>query len=209
MEAVRFTGTSQAYAFGRSFDIRGFNTPMSDYTRLLNGSSASGDDDLFASLYAELKKIAAGRMAAERQGGTLDATALVHEAWLRLQHSAPEQWRDRKQFFAAAAEAMRRILVEAARRRMASKRGGGEGAVPLDGLDLPAPVADERLLGIHEVLDQLEAEDEIKARIVKLRFFSGMNHDEIAALLGLNEKTVRRHWALAKVWLYQQINHSF
>jgi RNA polymerase sigma factor (TIGR02999 family) len=176
---------------------------MPDYTRLLNASTDSGDSELFAGLYAELKKIAAGRMAAERQGGTLDATALVHEAWLRLQQSAPEQWRDRKQFFAAAAEAMRRILVEAARRRLAAKRGGGEAAVPLDGLDLPAPVNDERLLGIHEVLDELEAEDEIKARIVKLRFFSGMNHDEIAALLGVNEKTVRRHWELAKVWLYR------
>ena len=182
---------------------------MPDYTRLLNASTASSDNDLFAGLYAELKKIAAGRMAAECQGGTLDATALVHEAWLRLQKSAPEKWRDRKQFFAAAAEAMRRILVESARRRMAAKRGGGEACVPLEGLDLPAPVADERLLGIHEVLDRLEAEDELKAQIVKLRFFSGMNHDEIAALLEVNEKTVRRHWALAKVWLYQQINDSF
>lgn len=174
-----------------------------EYTRLLNASTVSDDGELFSGLYAELKKIAAGRMAAERQGGTLNATALVHEAWLRLQKSSPEQWRDRKQFFAAAAEAMRRILVEAARRRIAAKRGGGEACLPLDGLDLPAPVADERLLGIHEVLDQLEAEDEIKARIVKLRFFSGMDHDEIAALLGVNEKTVRRHWELAKVWLYQ------
>lgn len=174
-----------------------------DYTRLLNASSVSNDNELFAGLYAELKKIAAGRMAAERQGGTLNATALVHEAWLRVQNSAPEQWRDRKHFFAAAAEAMRRILVESARRRMAAKRGGGEAVVPLDGIDLPAPVNDERLLGIHEVLDQLEAEDEIKARIVKLRFFSGMNHDEIAALLGVNEKTVRRHWELAKIWLYR------
>ena len=176
---------------------------MPDYTRLLNASTVSNDNELFAGLYAELKKIAAGRMAAERQGGTIDATALVHEAWLRLQKSSPEQWRDRKQFFAAAAEAMRRILVESARRRMAAKRGGGEAAVPLDGIDLPAPVNDERLLGIHEVLGQLEAEDEIKARIVKLRFFSGMNHDEIAALLEVNEKTVRRHWELAKVWLYR------
>jgi RNA polymerase sigma factor (TIGR02999 family) len=178
---------------------------MPDYTRVLNAATASGDEDLFAGLYVELKKIAAGRMAAERQGGTLDATALVHEAWLRLQNTAPERWRDRKQFFAAAAEAMRRILVESARRRMAAKRGGGESPVPLDGLDIPAPVADERLLGIHEVLDRLEAEDEIKARIVKLRFFSGMEHDEIAALLEVNEKTVRRHWALAKVWLYRAI----
>lgn len=181
---------------------------MADYTRLLNDSAAPGDHDLFAGLYAELKKIAGGRVAIERQGGTLDATALVHEAWLRLQKSAPGQWRDRKQFFAAAAEAMRRILVEAARRRLAAKRGAGADAVPLDGLDLPAPVADERLLGIHEVLDQLEDEDEIKARIVKLRFFSGMSHDEIAALLEVNEKTVRRHWTLAKVWLYRAIERG-
>lgn len=176
-----------------------------DYTRLLNASTVSDDRDHFAGLYAELKRIAAGRMAAERPGGTLDATALVHEAWLRLQKSSPEKWRDRKQFFAAAAEAMRRILVEAARRRIAAKRGGGEARIPLDGLDLPAPVADERLLGIHELLDRLEAEDELKARIVKLRFFSGMGHDEIAALLGVNEKTVRRHWELAKIWLYRAI----
>ncbi len=174
-----------------------------DDTRLLNASSVSNDNELFAGLYAELKKIAAGRMAAERLGGILDATALVHEAWLRVQNSGPEKWRDHKQFFAAAAEAMRRILVEAARRRLAAKRGGGEPVVPLDGIDLSAPVNDERLLGIHEVLDQLEAEDEIKARIVKLRFFSGMNHDEIAALLGVNPKTVRRHRELAQIWLYR------
>jgi len=178
---------------------------MPDYTRLLNASTASHDGELFSGLYAELKKIAAGRMAMEREHQTLDATALVHEAWLRLQKSAPEQWRDRKQFFAAAAEAMRRILVEAARRRLAAKRGGGEARVELDGLNIPSPVADERLIGIHEVLDRLEAADELKARIVKLRFFSGMGHDEIAALLEMNEKTVRRHWNLAKLWLYQQI----
>ena len=181
---------------------------MPDYTRWLNASAESSDDDLFAGLYSELKKIAAGRVAVERQDQSLNATALVHEAWLRLQNSAPEKWRDRKQFFAAAAEAMRRILVDAARRRLAAKRGAGEAPVPLDGLELPTPVADERLLGIHEVLDQLEAEDELKARIVKLRFFSGMNHDQIAALLELNEKTIRRHWALAKVWLYQAIKKS-
>ena len=179
-----------------------------DYTRLLNASGASDGRDSFAGLYAELKKIAASRMAQERSGHTLDATALVHEAWLRLQKSAPDQWRDRKHFFAAAAEAMRRILVEAARRRLAAKRGGGDACVELDEVNLPAPVADERLLGIHEVLDQLEAEDELKARIVKLRFFSGMDHDEIAALLEVNEKTVRRHWNLAKLWLYQQIEKN-
>ena len=180
---------------------------MSDYTRWLNASAASRDEEMFAGLYAELHRIARGRMAAERPGQTLDATALVHEAWLRLQKSAPEEWRDRKQFYGAAAEAMRRILVEAARRRMAAKRGEGEVAVPLDeALPVPAPMPDERLLGVHEVLDQLEEEDEMKARIVKLRFFGGMNHGEIAALLEVSEVTVRRHWAVAKVWLYDALS---
>lgn len=178
---------------------------MPDHTQWLNSPSDSNDDAQFGELYAELKQIAVGRMAMERQGQTLNATALVHEAWLRLKKSTPDQWRDRKQFYAAAAEAMRRILVEAARRRLAVKRGSGGINVPLEGLEVAAPVADDRLLGIHEVLDELEAEDELKAQIVKLRFFSGMNHAEIAALLDMSEKTVRRHWALAKVWLYRAL----
>ena len=146
-------------------------------------------------------------MAAERPGHTLNATGLVHEAWMRLEKSAPDEWRDRRQFYAAAAEAMRRILVEAARRRLAAKRGGNQQAVPLESqLGVAAPMPDERLLGIHEVLDQLEAEDEFKARIVKLRFFSGMTHEEIAGLLEVSEPTVRRHWALAKMWLYDALH---
>lgn len=179
---------------------------MSDLTRWLNASTASRDDEMFAVLYAELHKIARGRMASERDGQTLDATGLVHEAWLRLEKSAPEEWRDRKQFYAAAAEAMRRILVDAARRRLAAKRGGGQEPIPLeDEMPVPAPVADERLLGIHEVLDELEREDELEARIVKLRFFGGMTHAEIAALLEISERTVERHWALAKLWLYRAL----
>ena len=181
-------------------------TDMAEVTRWLNASTSSRDEEMFAALYAELHRIARARMAAERHSQTLDATGLVHEAWLRLESSAPEEWRDRKQFYGAAAEAMRRILVEAARRRLAAKRGGGEAALPLeDDLPVPAPMADGRLLGVHEILEQLEAEDEIKAQIVKLRFFGGMNHDEIANLLDVNEKTVRRHWSLAKVWLYRAL----
>nr|WP_226895433.1 ECF-type sigma factor [Luteolibacter marinus] len=166
----------------------------------------SNGEELFGGLYSELKKIAAAKVAAERDERSLGATALVNEAWLRLQKSAPGKWRDRKQFYGAAAEAMRRILVESARRRIAAKRGGGHANVPLDELDLPAPVADERLVGVHEVLDELEKHDELNARIVKLRFFSGMNHDEIASLLEMNERTVRRHWAEAKLWLYRALN---
>ena len=144
----------------------------------------------------------------ERPDHTLNATALVHEAWLRLEKSAPDEWRDRKQFFAAVSEAMRRILVEAARRRLAAKRGSGEAAIPESEVDISGPIPDERLLAVHEVLDQLEEEDEMNARIVKLRFFGGMKNDEIAALLEVNEKTVRRHWTVAKVWLYRALQEE-
>lgn len=179
---------------------------MPDYTQWLNSSrSEIGDDQIAASLYLELKGLARSRIGMERPGHTLNTTALVHEVWLRLQKSAPERWRDRKQFFAAAAEAMRRILVEAARHRTAAKRGGGEEHLPVHELEIASYLADERLLEVHEVLDRLEAEDPVKAQIVKLRFFSGLSHEEIASLLEVNEKTVRRQWTLAKVWLYRAI----
>lgn len=181
---------------------------MSDVTRWLNASSESRSDELFAGLYEELKRIARGRMAGERPEHTLNATALVHEAWMRVERIAPDQWRDRKQFFATAAEAMRRILVESARRRLAAKRGGGEAPVPMDDLELPSPLPDEQLLDVHEALDRLEQEDEMNARIVKLRYFGGMKNEEIAALLEVNEKTVRRRWAIAKVWLLRALEEE-
>lgn len=165
-------------------------------------------DALFKELYLDLKQMARARMSSERAGATLNTTALVHEAWLRLEKSSPDQWRDRAQFFFAASEAMRRILVEAGRRRMSAKRGSGEAPVPLENLEIGAPEGDQRLIEVHEVLDQLEAEDEMKARIVKLRFFCGMENEEIADILGVNERTVRRHWELAKIWLYRAIQNG-
>lgn len=182
---------------------------MHDYTQWLNSATdCEGDNDLVPALYAELKRIAAGKVALERGGHTLNTTALVHEAWLRIEKSAPAEWRDRGQFFAAMSEAMRRILVDAARRRIAAKRGGRQEDLSHEELELHGSVVDERLLEVHEVLDRLEAEDEIKAQIVKLRFFSGMSNEEIASLLDINEKTVRRHWALAKIWLFRVIGQS-
>ncbi|QTN32352.1 sigma-70 family RNA polymerase sigma factor [Akkermansiaceae bacterium] len=179
---------------------------MTEYTRWLNHSDETRDNEVFAGLYAELRRIARSKMAGERQGGTLDTCGLLHEAWLRLEKSAPAQWRDRKQFYAAASEAMRRILVEAARRRMAAKRGGGEKAVPLDDeLPVAAPMEDERLLDVHEALGRLETESPMDAQIVKLRFFSGLGNGEIATLLDVSERTVERHWKLAKLWLYREL----
>ena len=182
---------------------------MPDYTRWLNNSDKTRDNEVFAGLYAELRRIARSRMAGERAGGTLDTHGLLHEAWLRLERSAPEQWRDRKQFYAAASEAMRRILVDAARRRLAAKRGGGEVSIPLDGeLPVAAPMADDRLVDVHEALDRMELEFPMDAQIVKLRFFSGLGNEEIATLLEVSERTVERHWKLAKLWLYRELNDA-
>ena len=179
------------------------------HTKWLNLAGGGQDhEELFRELYIELKQMAHRQVSSERQGITLNATALVHEAWLRLEKSAPDKWRDRGQFFASAAEAMRRILVEGARRRLAAKRGGGEAPVPLEEIHLPESSENQRLMEVHEVLDELEAEDPNKAAIVKLRFFCGLENGEIASMLGVNEKTIRRHWELAKVWLYRAIKRD-
>ena len=180
---------------------------MAEITRWLNATTGSrNNDDMFLDeVYGELSKIARAKMAAERTDHTLDSNGLVHEAWIRLENTAPERWRDRRQFYGAATEAMRRILVEAARRRIAEKRGGGARNETLDENVIISGISDQRLLGIHEALDLLEQEDEMNARIVKLRFFAGLNHGEIAEILGVNEKTVRRHWAVAKLWLYRTL----
>ena len=183
---------------------------MSDLTKLLNVAQ-QGDDrarkDLWDAVYLELHAMAAQKMASEREGHTLQPTALVHEVYLRLAGGGlhPPEWQGRAHFFSAAAEAMRRILVDHARRKRRLKRGGGQVAQELDEARLPNPASNERILEVHEVLDALAAEDPVKAEIVKLRFFVGLKHDEIASLLGVNEKTVRRHWQAAKVWLFQAI----
>ncbi|WP_367871123.1 ECF-type sigma factor [Luteolibacter sp. Populi] len=177
---------------------------MEDLTRVLNAMASgdeSGSEQLMASIYAELRRMAAGKMAGERSDHTLQPTALVNEAYLRLAGGAGD-WASRRHFFGAASEAMRRILVENARRRAAQKRAGDRTLLDEEVHDLPQ---DEKLLQVHEVLDELEAQDPLKAKIVKMRFFVGLGHEEIAALLELNEKTVRRHWELARVWLFRAV----
>lgn len=178
---------------------------MDDVTKRLNADGNFQDRELFEHLYGELQRIARGKMSREREGHTLNTGGLVHETWLRLEEGAPDRWRDRSQFYAAAAEAMRRILVDSARRRLAAKRGDGAVPVPADQIELFAPLPDKRLLAVHEALDQLEKENELNARIVKLRYFGGLKHREIATVLEMGETTVRRHWAVAKVWLYRAL----
>ena len=162
------------------------------------------NEELLPTLYRELRQMAAAKIARERPQ-TLQATALVHEAWLKL---GEQRFENRAHFFGAAAEAMRRILVERARKRNRLKRGGDLERSEYHESQIIGPVDDDKLLQVNEVLGELAARDPIKAQIVKLRFFAGLENEEIAALLEVSEKTVRRHWQVAKVLLFQLIKQS-
>jgi len=162
--------------------------------------------ELLPLVYDELRRLAACRLANEKPGQTLQATALVHEAWLKLAGGeAKPRWNDRTHFFAAAAEAMRRILVDNARRKRCVRHGGELERVDLAAIQLAAPVADEdELLAVHEALDELAKVDARKAELVKLRFFVGLNFAEAAEVLGVSEATAKRDWAFARAWLYRR-----
>ena len=182
---------------------------MSDVTRIL-ARVEQGDSKAAAELlpvvYDELRRLAAGMMAREAAGQTLQPTALVHEAWLRLAgENKDEPWAGRTQFFAAAAEAMRRILVENARRKSRVKRGGGWQRIQLEGLDVASAADEATLLVVNEALERLEAQDPLKAKVVMLRFFAGLTADEIAPTLGVAVPTVKRHWRFARAWLLEEI----
>jgi RNA polymerase sigma factor (TIGR02999 family) len=159
-------------------------------------------------VYDELRRLAAQKMARESPGQTLQATALVHEAWLRLGGDQQPAWENRAHFFAAAAEAMRRILIDRARRRKAVRHGADVRRVSLQDLELAAEADDERLLAVHEAVERLAAHDAAKAELVKLRFFAGLTLDQAARVLGFSEATAKRHWAYARAWLYREINRD-
>jgi RNA polymerase sigma factor (TIGR02999 family) len=159
-------------------------------------------------VYDELRKLAAQKMAREAPGQTLQATALVHEAWLRLGGDQQPAWENRAHFFASAAEAMRRILIDRARRRGAARHGAGARRVSLEDLELAAEADDEQLLAVHEALDRLAARDAAKAELVKLRFFAGLTMEQAARVLGFSEPTAKRYWAYARAWLFREINRG-
>jgi RNA polymerase sigma factor (TIGR02999 family) len=181
---------------------------MTDITHILEAAQ-QGDpkaaEELLPLVYTELRKLAAAKMARELPGQTLQPTALVHEAWLRVSGPSPQNFQNRAHFFAAAAEAMRRILIDNARRKHALRHGGGQARVDLEAADIAAPTNDEQLLAVHEALDKLAAEDAPKAELVKLRYFVGLSVEEAAEVLGISAPTVKRHWAYAKAWLYRQM----
>jgi RNA polymerase sigma factor (TIGR02999 family) len=157
--------------------------------------------ELLPLVYEELRRLAEHKMAGELPGQTLQATALVHEAWLRLAGEEKDRWAGRAQFFAAAAEAMRRILVERARRRQALKRGGAARRAPFEEAELVAEFPGEELLAVHEALDGLAREDAVAAELVKLRYFAGLPMPEAATVLGLTLRSAERLWTFAKAWL--------
>ena len=183
---------------------------MSEITLLLekaNAGDPTAGEELLPLVYAELRKLAAAKMAREAPGLTLQPTALVHEAWLRLGGDAQPAWQNRAHFFGAAAEAMRRILIDQARKRRAQRHGGGQQRLNVDDLELAATATgdDDLLLAIDEALEKFAHHDAPKAELVKLRYFAGLNHAEAARSLGISEVTAKRWWAYARAWLYEEI----
>ncbi len=183
---------------------------MSGVKGMLEGAER-GDrkaaEELLLLVYDELRNLAARKLAAEAPGQTLQATALVHEAWLRLSGPSQQgqQWNGRRHFFGAAAEAMRRILVDRARRKGCERHGGNAQRVELDAVELAAPMPDEQLLALHEALNELTRVDPEAAELVKLRFFVGLTQSQAAEMLDLSRSAADRSWLFARAWLFQQL----
>ena len=183
---------------------------MSEVTQMLTAierGEPRAAEELLPLVYTELRHLAAQRLSHEKPGQTLQATALVHEAWLRLAgpNQAGQRWEGRRHFFGAAAEAMRRILVENARRKARLQHGGQAQRVDIDAVELACPLPDDDLLALHEALDQLATLDPPAAELIKLRFFTGLTHKQAADLLGLSRSAADRSWLFARAWLFQQI----
>jgi RNA polymerase sigma factor (TIGR02999 family) len=181
---------------------------VSDVTQLLNAIDAGDSkaaDQLLPLVYRELRNLAAAKMAREKPAQTLQATALVHEAWLRLAGSDQQQWRGRSHFYGAAAEAMRRILIEKARRKAAQRHGSGMQRDELHESRIELKVPAEEFIAVHDAVEILAAEDSLAAQIVKLRYFVGLENDEIADALEVSPRSVDRHWAYARAWLKEKL----
>ena len=176
-------------------------------TRLAQGEGGRAEE-LLPLVYDELRRLAAWRLANERQGQTLQATALVHEAYIRLVGAEDSKWNGRRHFFGAAAEAMRRILIENARRKARLKRGGQFERADADFLEIPAPMPDDQLLALDEALDELDKADPRAAELVKLCFFVGLTQEEAARELNVSISTVERTWSFARAWLFREMQKN-
>jgi RNA polymerase sigma factor (TIGR02999 family) len=186
------------------------NPSPHEITRILDEithGDGHASEELLALVYTELRRLAASRMGREAAGQTLQPTALVHEAWMRLVPAGAPQphWRSRAHFFGAAAEAMRRILIDRARRRKAQRHGGGQERVDVAEVEIVAPIGDDEVLAVSDALEKFVAEDPEKAELVKLRYFVGLSIEEAADVLGISERTAKRHWTYAKAWLLHEV----
>jgi RNA polymerase sigma factor (TIGR02999 family) len=181
---------------------------MAEITQILQAvgrGEVCASEELLPLVYSDLRRHARVQMAHEAAGQTLQPTALLHEAWLRLVGHGEHKWQNRAHFFGAAAEAMRRILIENARRKSRLKRGGDQARVDIEQVELAATTPDEKILLINDALEKLQVQDPEKAQVVVLKFFGGRTNQEVAASLAVTERTVERHWAYAKAWLFQSI----
>ncbi|HEY3856473.1 MAG TPA: ECF-type sigma factor [Verrucomicrobiae bacterium] len=184
---------------------------MSDATILLNAienGEPAAAEQLLDLVYEELRRLAASKMAREAPCQTWQPTELVHEAWLRLVGRENPKFNNRAHFFAAAAEAMRRILIDRARRKLTVRHGVDFKRVDLEGQDLAAPVADQQLLAVHELLDNLAKEHPVEAEVVKLRYFAGMTNEQTAQAMDISVTTVKCYWNFARTWILNAIEHS-
>ncbi len=181
---------------------------MSEATVILASierGDAKAADQLLTLVYDELRRLAAYKLAQESPDQTLQPTALVHEAWLRLVGDRNPSFNDRTHFFRAAAEAMRRILIDRARRKQTEKHGGNFARVDIESLELAAPDEDEQLLAVHEALDKLALEHPTQAELVKLRYFAGMTNEEVSQVLGISVSTAKKYWTFSRAWLVNEI----
>ncbi len=184
---------------------------MPDVTRILNAienGDTAATDELLPLVYEELRVLAAQKLVQERPGHTLQPTALVHEAYLRLLGPEPPNWQNRGHFFAAAAEAMRRILIDNARRKQRQKRGGAHRRVELNETELADQRRSDELLALDEALTRLAKEDPTAAELVKLRYFSGLTLEEVAQIQGKSRRTIGTHWTYARAWLHREISKA-
>jgi RNA polymerase sigma factor (TIGR02999 family) len=181
---------------------------MTDVTRMLQAierGEAHSSEELLPLVYGELRRLAAHKLSQERPGQTLQATSLVHEAWLRLVGAESRKWEGQRHFFAAAAEAMRRILIENARRKQRQKRGSGWERIDVEQIQLAEPLPSNDLVALDEALTELARGDPPAAELVQLRFFAGLTQQQAANLLGISRRTADRTWAYARAWLFQQV----
>jgi RNA polymerase sigma factor (TIGR02999 family) len=181
------------------------NADVTQILQQIESGDQSAAEQLLPLIYEELRKLAATKLAHEKPGQTLQATALVHEAYLRLVGDANARWDSRGHFFAAAAEAMRRILIDGARAKGRQKRGGDHGRFDIDAVDVAVHATPDQLLAIDEALDKLQREDPAIFELVRLRYFAGLNVEEVAAALGISPATAYRHWNYARAWLHGEL----